>query len=129
MDIPAFRIEFPEFSDTSVYTDTIITKWSNAAECELSTTIFGCSYTLAIQLYTAHNITLAAQNVAEAASGGAPGTTGGSTQSMAVGTVSISYDTTDSSESGAGFWNQTEYGRNLYRMIRKHYGQGCVFIC
>jgi hypothetical protein len=62
MDIPLFRQTFPEFSDNTVYTDVIITFWSDLAECEINQDRFGCAYTAAVNLYTAHNISIAAQN-------------------------------------------------------------------
>jgi hypothetical protein len=77
-----------------------------------------------INLYTAHNISIAAQNINQASFGGAPGTTGGAIQSKSVGSASVSYDDANSIVKDGGFWNQTVYGRNYMTLVNK-YGQGC----
>jgi hypothetical protein len=124
MDIPLFRQTFPEFSDNAVYTDVLITFWSDLAECEINQDRFGCAYTAAVNLYTAHNISIAAQNINQASFGGSPGTTGGAIQSKSVGSASVSYDDANSIVKDGGFWNQTVYGRNYMTLVNK-YGQGC----
>lgn len=41
--------------------------------------------------------------------------------------ASVSYDTATTSEQGAGFWNSTTYGRELYQLMRI-FGAGAVQI-
>jgi hypothetical protein len=124
MDIPQFRLDFPEFSDALVYTNNIITFWSNLGEQVISSDAFGSVYTQAVNLFTAHNISLAIKNIEQSSAGGQPGTIGGAIESKAVGSVNISYDTTDASYKDAGFWNQTVYGRQYFYLV-KLFGQGC----
>lgn len=124
MDIPAFRAAFPEFTDTAVYPDAQITFWAALAEKQVLLSVWGTVYTQGVQLYVAHEITLAAQAVKAAASGGAPGTFGGVAASKAVGSVSVSYDQATTTEKDAGYWNLTLYGRQFYRLM-KIFGAGC----
>lgn len=125
MVIATFRQDFPEFTDPSRYPDAQITFWSTVAEKNLSLDRFGDMWPLAVELYTAHEITLAAQSVQAAGQGGAPGSQGGVAQSKTVGSVSVTYDTQNTSEKDAGWWNLTVYGKQLYRLI-KMYGSGCI---
>lgn len=67
-------------------------------------------------LYTAHYLTFAKS----AAGGGNGGDNSGLGQvsSMSVDGASVSYDTSSSSEEGAGSWNLTAYGRELWQLIQ-----------
>jgi hypothetical protein len=125
MDIGAFRTAFPEFADTTVYPTTQITFWATLAEKLVSSCVFGTVYTQAVQLYVAHEITLAAQNQKAAASGGVPGQSGGTANSKTVGSVSVGYDITSISEENGGYWNLTNYGRQLLRLARL-FGAGAI---
>ncbi len=125
MDIPAFRVAFPEFADNTVYTNAQITFWSGLAESLLVEDIFGDTYDFAVQLYTAHEITLARQNKQSAGIGGTPGQQGGIASQKTVGGVSVSYDPNSTTEKDAGWWNMTNYGKQLYRLI-KIFGAGCI---
>jgi hypothetical protein len=124
MDIALFRTDFPEFADIAIFPSSALTFWSNLGEQLISADRFGGTFTQAVELFTAHNIVLAAGNVSSAAAGGVPGQTGGTVSSKAVGSVSISYDTASAMETGSGHWNQTIYGRQYIRLARL-IGQGC----
>ncbi len=124
MDIALFRINFPEFADGARFPSSTITFWSNLGEQLISADRFGSIFTQAVELFTAHNVVLAAGNVSSAAAGGMPGQTGGVVASKAVGSVNVSYDTASAMETGAGHWNQTIYGRQYIRIARL-IGQGC----
>ncbi len=117
MDIALFRIDFPEFADGARFPSSTITFWSNLGEQLISADRFGSIFTQAVELFTAHNIVLAAGNVSTAAAGGV-------VASKSVGSVKVSYDTTSAMETGAGHWNQTIYGRQYIRLTRL-IGQGC----
>ena len=67
-------------------------------------------------LYTAHYLTFAKS----AAGGGNGGDNSGLGQvsSMSVDGASVSYDTSSSSEEGAGSWNLTAYGREVWQLIQ-----------
>jgi len=118
MDIPAFRLAFPEFADTTVYTTAQITFWAGLAEQLVLPSVWGTCYDQGIQLYVAHEITLAAQNAKAAASGGVPGTSGGVANTKTVGSVTVGYDSQATSEKDAGWWNLTNYGRQFIRLAR-----------
>jgi hypothetical protein len=125
MDIPAFRTSFPEFADTVVYPTTQITFWAGLAEKLVLPCVWRDCTVQGVQLYVAHEMTLAAQNAKAAAVGGVPGTSGGVANSKTVGSVSVSYDSTVTSEKDAGYWNLTNYGKQFIRLARI-FGAGCI---
>lgn len=124
MDLAQFRLDFPEFSDTGRFPNSSLTFWSGTGEKLISQDRFGDLYTQAVELFTAHNITLAAQNVAASSAGGLPGGAGGPIASKAVGSVNVSYDNASVMLPNAGHWNQTVYGRQYIQLTRL-IGQGC----
>lgn len=124
MDVALFRTDLPEFADSVRFPSSTITFWSNLGEQLISTDRFGSIWTQAVELFTAHNVALAAGNVSSAAAGGVPGQISGVVASKAVGSVSVSYDTASAMEGNAGHWNQTIYGRQYIRLARL-IGQGC----
>jgi hypothetical protein len=125
VDLAQFRLDFPEFGDTAKYTNSQLTFWATFAEAQLNQDVFDTMYTFAVKLYVAHEITLAAQNMAASAAGGSPGQQGGIANSKTVGSVSVSFDATLVSEKDAGWWNLTNYGKQLYRLIQM-YGAGAI---
>lgn len=124
MDIALFRTDFPEFADSVRFPDSTITFWSGLGEQLISEDRFGDMRTQAVELFTAHNIVLAAGNVAASTAGGLPGGSGGPVASKAVGSVNVSYDNASVMLPNAGHWNQTTYGRQYIRLARL-IGQGC----
>lgn len=120
-----FRAAFPEFADIAVYPDTMLTFWAEVATLQVNSNRW-CNQTgLGINLYVAHEITLAAQNWKTGVIGGVPGSTPGIVNSKTVGSVTVGYDTTSIAEKDAGYWNQTNYGRQFIRLARI-FGSGCV---
>jgi hypothetical protein len=124
-DIPTFRKAFTEFSDTSKYPDTMITFWSSFTTGMINPCAWGTMTLMGIQLYTAHELVLASQNARAGQIGGTPGLQGGNTSSKSVGSVSVSYDTQTTSETGAGYYNLTVYGKQFYRLV-KMFGAGAI---
>lgn len=124
MDIATFRQDFPEFGDAARFPEPMITLWSKVGEAQISADRFGDVYTQAVELFTAHNITLAAGNVASSATGGSPGGNGGPVMQKKVGQVAVSYDTQAAMLPGAGHWNLTTYGKQFVQLQRL-YGAGC----
>lgn len=124
MDLAQFRLDFPEFTDAVRFPNSSLTFWSGTGEKLISQDRFGDLYTQAVELFTAHNITLSAQNVAASSAGGLPGGAGGPIASKAVGSVSVSYDNASVMLPNAGHWNQTVYGRQYIQLTRL-IGQGC----
>ncbi len=125
MDVAAFRVNFPEFASVTKYPTTQIDFWAGVAELMVLDSVWKNMYTQGVQLYVAHEITLAAQNAAAGASGGTPGTSGGVASSKSVGSVSVGYDSTATSEKNAGYWNLTNYGKQFIRFARM-FGAGAI---
>jgi hypothetical protein len=125
VDKAIFRAAFPEFSSTTTYPDAQLDFWAAVAEAQVVLDIWDTMYTFGVQLYVAHEITLAAQSVAASSSGGSPGQFGGIATSKTVGSASASYDQNVTSEKDAGWWNLTRYGQQYIRLARM-FGAGCV---
>lgn len=125
MDLSAFRAAFPEFTNTTKYPDAQLTFWSAFAEAQLPLCVWKDTKPFAVYLYTAHEITMAYQNVQSSTSGGTPGVQGGIANTKTVGSVTVGYDQTLNSEKDAGWWNNTNYGKQLYRLI-KIFGAGAI---
>lgn len=125
MDIGLFRTNFPEFSDTVQYPNSLISFWATLAEKMVLECVWGDCRVQGVNLYVAHEITLAAQNQKAAAVGGSPGASGGVPNSKTVGGVSVGYDANTTSEKDAGYWNLTTYGKQFIRLARI-FGAGVV---
>jgi hypothetical protein len=125
LNIPAFRTAFPEFKDTAMYPTEMITFWATLAETQVNPCVWKTMWATGVQLYTAHEITLAAQNAKQASSGGMPGTSGGVANQKTVGSVSVGYDSNVTSEKDAGYWNLTNYGKQFIHLARI-YGAGAI---
>lgn len=125
LDIPAFRTAFPEFASTVKYPNPMIVFWAGLAEAQLRQCIWKDIWSTAVQLYVAHEITLAAQNAQTASFNGTPGTFGGIANNKTVGSASVGYDSNTTTEKDAGYWNLTNYGKQLYRLMMI-YGAGAV---
>lgn len=125
MDIVQFRIDFPEFADTARYPTTLITFWATVAEAQVNECAWLLMKPFGVNLYVAHEITIAAQNSATATNGGFPGGTTGPVNSKAVGQVNVGYDTQQTAEKDAGWWNLTSYGKQYIRLARM-FGAGGI---
>lgn len=125
MDIPKFRTEFPEFSDTTVYPTPQVAFWAALAEKMVLECVWKDVWETGVKLYVAHEITLAAQSSKAAAVGGTPGSQGGIANNKTVGSVTVGYDSQSTSEKDAGWWNLTTYGKQFFRLM-KIFGAGCI---
>lgn len=125
MDIGKFRTSFPEFADPVAYPSGQITFWATLAEQMVRQCIWKDSWVAGVNLYVAHEITLAAQNAKTASVGGVPGTSGGIANTKTVGSVTVGYDTTSTAEKDAGYWNLTNYGKQFIRLARI-FGAGAI---
>jgi Protein of unknown function (DUF4054) len=119
------RQGFPEFKNVQQYPDELIQYWLNWAYLLLNKGRWGKMYDNAATLFAAHNIVEEARAMREAGKGIIPGYATGAVSSKSVDKVAVSYDTALVSEKDAGDWNQTIYGRRLYRLIRM-FGAGPV---
>jgi hypothetical protein len=125
MDIAQFRVDFPEFSDAALYTDNIITYWSNLGEKLNSQSVYGDCWINAVELYTAHYITIQKQNIQDATFGLNPGQNAGAVSMKQLGDGEIQYDAASSAMSDGGQFNQTWYGRQYMQLVNM-FGQGCI---
>lgn len=121
------RVGFPEFADTTAYPDAFITYWLTWAYLLLNPDRWGNILDLAAQLYAAHNLVEERRAMLESLKGGPPGMAIGPASSKTVKDVSISYDIAAVTEADAGDWNQTIYGRRLWRMIQMA-GMGPIYV-
>lgn len=120
-----FRTQLPEFANTVTYPDQMIEFWAALAQAQVRSCVWKTQWLMGVSLYTAHEITLAAQNAKAAAAGGMPGTSGGVANTKTVGSVTVGYDQTTTTEKDAGYWNLTNYGRQFIRLARI-FGAGAI---
>lgn len=125
MDIPAFRTSFPEFADSAIYPSSKISFWAGLAEKLVLLSVWGDCRSQGVSLYVAHELVLEGANARAAAVGGAPGQFTGAASSKSVGSVSVGYDSSGTSEKDAGYWNLTTYGKQFIRLARM-FGAGAI---
>lgn len=123
--VGTFRTAFPEFQDAAKYSDQMITFWSTLASAQVDTCLWGTLWLTGVQLYTAHECVLAAQNAKSAANDGSPGQQGGIANTKTVGSVTVGYDASTSTEKDGGYWNLTTYGKQFLRLTRV-FGAGAM---
>lgn len=116
--VASFRQSFAEFADTLAYPDSMVTFWLGWAPSLISARAWQDLTDLGITLFVAHNLAIAGKNLKAGKTGGAPGQSSGPLQQKAVGQVSASYDTQAGAYTGAGWYNLTSYGVQLYSMIQ-----------
>lgn len=117
MDIEQFRSRYPSFTEDA-YPDSVVALRLDLAEK------FFAGWEEAVKdhcsgLYVAHYLS------AHGSSSSAPAM--GIVSGKSVDGASVSYDTGTTAEQGAGFWNATTYGRELYQLMRI-FGAGAVQI-
>lgn len=118
MDATKFRQDFPEFTDPVKYPDSAVNLWLDLAGKTLPADRW-CDYLdIGMELFTAHNLALAAGNQATAAVGGAPGQVKGPLTSKAVDKVSAGYDSGAATLEDGGFFNLTTYGIQFLQLAR-----------
>ncbi|WP_371355587.1 DUF4054 domain-containing protein [Pseudomonas chlororaphis] len=118
MDAAQFRQDFPEFTDTTIYKDSAINLWLALGEKTLAPDRW-CDYLdLGLELFIAHNLSLAAGRELAAAVGGTPGQVKGPLTSKSVDKVSAGYDTGAVALQDGGFYNLTTYGIQFLQLAR-----------
>lgn len=114
-----FRELQPGFGDSSVYTDEAIGLYLTLAASMLDPNRWYDWRPLGMALMVAHWLSLDAREVAIAKRGGIPGQGAiGILSSKSIGSVSASYDVSSGSETDAGQWNMTTFGRRYIHMAR-----------
>ena len=121
------RVDFPEFSSTTVFSNSAVTFWLNVAYQFLNADRWGSTIDLGAELFAAHNLVIEAKAQASSGVGGIPGEQVGPISSKSVDKVSISYDNALAAQDGAGHWNLTVYGTRFAR-IQRMMGAGPLFI-
>jgi Protein of unknown function (DUF4054) len=126
VDEKQFRKDFPEFADTTVYTQMTVCYWLAFSQMSNNPSAWGTWLPLGIELLAAHYITEEAQALKTALAGGNPGTAGasGPIASKNVSQVAISYavqaalETGPAGSGGAGMYNATIYGRRWWHLAQ-----------
>lgn len=120
LDIATFRANFPEFADSTKYTDAAITLWMSVGNALLSPNAdrWGTVYDTALSLFIAHHLAIAAADLATVAAGGVPGQVQGPISSKTVDRVTVVKDTGAVTLEDGDFWNMTRYGIELLHLAR-----------
>lgn len=123
MDLEAFRKAHPEL-DATAYPDAVVLIRLKIAEKFFSADLWPDETIRdhCIGLYVAHFLVAYGSRAEEGECGAG---VSGLVTSKSVDGVSVSYDTGTVAEQGAGFWNATTYGRELYQLLRV-FGAGAV---
>lgn len=122
-----FRLDFPEFSDVTLYPDTQYAFWYGVSAKMMDATRWGELLDAGSELFVAHQLVLSARAAAEAVNGTPPGTQVGPIGSQSVDKVSISFDNASGVEADGGHWNMTSYGTRYLRLA-KMIGVGAIQI-
>lgn len=109
-----FRTDFPEFSDKTRYPDPSVNFYLAQADNLLDQDRFGDQFVYLAELFTAHYTEIRGRRSAQAALGGVNSSGGGILTSKSVDKVSASYDVSGIINPDAGFWNNTDYGREFF---------------
>ena len=109
-----FRADFPEFSDKTRYPDPSVNFYLAQADNLLDQDRFGDQFVYLAELFTAHYTEVRGRRSAQAALGGVNSSGGGILTSKSVDKVSASYDVSGIINPEAGFWNNTDYGREFF---------------
>jgi Protein of unknown function (DUF4054) len=117
LTVAQFRLDFPEFANTTTYTDSMIQFWLTLAASLINAAAWGALATQGQELITAHYLVGAVKNQLAAAGGGMPGQVG-VVSSKSAGPVSGSYNTELGALEGGGDWNTTSYGQQYLKLAR-----------
>lgn len=112
--VQQFRTDFPEFTDITRYPDSAVTFYLSQADNLLDQNRFGGQFVYLAELFTAHYTELRGRRSAQAALGAVNSSGGGILTSKSVDKVSASYDVSGIINPDAGFWNNTDYGREFF---------------
>jgi Protein of unknown function (DUF4054) len=114
-----FRTALPEFADTNVYPDSLLTEWLTLAPNFINEERWGNLATLGAELVAAHFIVLAKRDALN------PGAIQGVQTGKSVADLSVSYDVHAFMNPLDGMWNLTSYGLR-YAGLRKMFGAGGI---
>jgi len=109
-----FRADFPEFVDTTTYSDGLINFWLGIGVLRLNP-VWGNLLNQGLELFTAHFISISAINQLSVKAGGIPGIQRGVVSSEQA-EISVSYDTAAATLKDMGHWNLTSYGTQFQEL-------------
>ena len=113
----SLRAQFPAFASTTTYSDPMVSAWLAVGVNFVNADRWGDQTDFGVSLWTCHHLALEGKAYAAALAGQTPGTQIGVLSSKSGGGVSASYDISSSTEKDAGYWNQTQYGIQFYRLM------------
>ena len=113
-----FRVDYPEFASTTLYTNRQISFYLEMAYSFLNADRWGRQLSYGVGLYVAHNLALVARAMATAKTGGIPGQPQGAPVAKKVGPIETRYSNVPSVKDGDDYWNLTTYGVQLLHLIR-----------
>lgn len=113
-----FRLDFPEFANTSTYPDTLINAWLTVAIALVNPAVWSNVLNLGTELCAAHYIVLAVRDQAAAQAGAPVGEPATLTASEGAGDLSVAFDTALAGYANAGNWNTTSYGQRFWALAR-----------
>ena len=113
-DIPAFRLRFPEFSNSTDYPDDFLQRYWDMAVCYISDESYGClsgdCRELALQLLTAHLTKIGEDTTS--------GETPAFVNSATVDKVSVSTTPPPTKDQFEWWLSLTSYGQQLLSLLR-----------
>ena len=113
-----FRLDFPEFTDESVYSNDMINFWYGIGIKTLNVNRWGDRINYGLELFVAHNICLQVLDSKTALASGVPGTGSGVISGQGAGGINVSIDSQASIENGGGAYNLSVYGTRFIRLSR-----------
>jgi hypothetical protein len=113
LDAGQFRLDFPEFTNTTTFPDSSVNFWLGVAVKMLRESRWADLLDVGLELFMAHNLSLEKA----AASGGVPGIQYGAVSGKTVDKLSITYDATIGIVPDAGHWNLSTYGTRFLWMM------------
>jgi hypothetical protein len=118
MTISEFLEIFPEFEN---YPPTRVNFFLDAAQNAISEERFGKQTEYARGLYAAHLCTVLKNGqTAESGTASPADVATGAIASKSVGSASVSFDVSSVSETDAGYFNASSYGRLLWGLLRQY---------
>ncbi len=113
-----FRAIFPEFADTTVYTDSAISAQMAMADAYTDPTTWDVFYTEGVANFVAHRLAMGALRAAAAAGGAIPGLSYDATYKM-VGSATVMYDAVMIRAKAQDEFMYTTYGQKFAQLARR----------
>lgn len=127
-DIDAFRVNFPDFSSTTTYPDSMLTYWGTIAVTLHSYDVFRDMYDYVTSLYVAHKSILQAGNIAESANNAVPNQFSGSLSGATIDGITTNYTSSSAGTfKNSGDFTETLYGRQYLDVLNMYCNTGVVW--